>query len=565
MRQSKAGKRTPVVLLILILCLQTLFMLRYCNIKSGYFVDELWSYGLANSYYHAQIWEDGALDTTEIDPKMFEDYLVVNEGEEFTYDSVIYNQTHDSHPPLFYIVLHTISSFFPGEFSKWFGLLPNLVYFIISIVFLYKIAGLFTKDRLFPLVPVLMYGFSIAAVNSVTYIRMYMMLTMWCLMFAYFHLKTAIKERMTWKDLLLLGISTLGGVLTQYYFVIFACPWVLLYIVWLWKKKDGKEFIKYAGAGIIGCGIAVACYPAAVFNVTGSNAGHSASTFANLRDFSDWGENISTFLQQISSQMFGSMFWIVIGCCILAAALYVVTHVLWKVSLKRADGNEICRISVETNTQKQIWIWKMKREHIAAVMTGLATLFYFVIVAKISPWQSERYMTPILPLIVLLFCLFAYWVFKLWGVRGRKRFLTMVLVVAVIGGLTYFGEDPEYLYEDAGSHIAVSEEYSDVSCVYIYTTSYIMINNALELQNYEHLYQMYYGDIAEKMKAVAINGSELIVYADVVMDREEDEDGNRVLFPISECLKQVEEISGLQNSELLFTDEKVEVYRLYNE
>ena len=52
---------------------------------------------------------------------MFKDYLTVNKGEEFKLGSVIYNQTHDSHPPLFYLVLHLISSFFPGEFSKWFG------------------------------------------------------------------------------------------------------------------------------------------------------------------------------------------------------------------------------------------------------------------------------------------------------------------------------------------------------------------------------------------------------------------------------------------------------------
>lgn len=109
---KKANTKFVLVLIILV---QVLFMLWYCNMKSGYFVDEIWSYGLSNSYYHAQIWEDGALDKTEINPQMFNDYLVVNEGEEFSYGSVIYNQTHDSHPPLFYMVLHTVSSFFRGH------------------------------------------------------------------------------------------------------------------------------------------------------------------------------------------------------------------------------------------------------------------------------------------------------------------------------------------------------------------------------------------------------------------------------------------------------------------
>ena len=127
------------IIFICVLLIQIIFMIFYCDMKKGYFVDELWSYGLSNSYYHAQIWEDGALDNPEISPDMFKEYMTVNEGEAFKFGSVIYNQTHDSHPHLFYMVLHAISSCFPGQFSKWFGLIPNLLYYAVTIIFLYKI------------------------------------------------------------------------------------------------------------------------------------------------------------------------------------------------------------------------------------------------------------------------------------------------------------------------------------------------------------------------------------------------------------------------------------------
>ena len=129
------------IIFICVLLIQIIFMIFYCDMKKGYFVDELWSYGLSNSYYHAQIWEDGALDNPEISPDMFKEYMTVNEGEAFKFGSVIYNQTHDSHPPLFYMVLHAISSCFPGQFSKWFGLIPNLLYYAVTIIFLYKIGN----------------------------------------------------------------------------------------------------------------------------------------------------------------------------------------------------------------------------------------------------------------------------------------------------------------------------------------------------------------------------------------------------------------------------------------
>ena len=64
-------------------------MIFYCDMKKGYFVDELWSYGLSNSYYNAQIWEDGALDNPEISPDKFKEYMTVNEGVAFKFGSVI--------------------------------------------------------------------------------------------------------------------------------------------------------------------------------------------------------------------------------------------------------------------------------------------------------------------------------------------------------------------------------------------------------------------------------------------------------------------------------------------
>lgn len=49
--------------------------------------------------------------------------------------------------------------------------------------------------------------------------------------------------------------------------------------------------------------------------------------------------------------------------------------------------------------------------------------------------------------------------------------------------------------QEGENNIAISKEYTDTTCLYVYTTSYIMINEGLELQNYQRLYQMYYKDL----------------------------------------------------------------------
>ena len=144
---DRVEKTNIYIIFAVILFVQIVFMLYYCNMKQGFFVDEIWSYGLSNSYYHAQIWEDNGLDNVKIEPEIFKSYLTVNKGEEFSYGSVIYNQTHDAHPPLFYMVLHTISSFCPGEFSKWFGLIPNVIYFAIAMYLLLRVARCISKKN----------------------------------------------------------------------------------------------------------------------------------------------------------------------------------------------------------------------------------------------------------------------------------------------------------------------------------------------------------------------------------------------------------------------------------
>ena len=64
--QPADSKRKSRWLFFLVLFLQLLFAVFWCTQKSGYFVDELWSYGLANSYYKPYVYvgspvEDGCV------------------------------------------------------------------------------------------------------------------------------------------------------------------------------------------------------------------------------------------------------------------------------------------------------------------------------------------------------------------------------------------------------------------------------------------------------------------------------------------------------------------------
>lgn len=543
------------IVLVVLLLVQGVFMLWYGNMKSGYFVDEIWSYGLSNSYYHAQIWEDGALDETKVDTKMFEDYLVVNDGEEFSYGSVIYNQTHDSHPPLFYIVLHTISSFFPGEFNKWFGIIPNIFYFLVAQVFLYKIGKLFTQNKFFPLMALLLLGFNIAAVNMVTYIRMYMLMTTFALIFSYFHLKTILNKKIVVSDWIMLFVSVAGGMLTHYFFVIFAFPWVVIFLIWLISRKQWKYLAQYVFCGGFSGGAVCLFYPTYISNILGEREGHSSNMYNNLSNLSDWGDKIKFFYQTLSSQIFGNLLTPILYVCVGAVVFYVITHVLWKVNL--IYDEERYKICIRSNIKDYKVVWEIRREYYLIAATAFASVFYFLIVSKITTFLSDRYMMCVFPLLVELFCLLLYWIFKVWRVIGFKRITAMLICIVLIGGLTYFSNDPGYIYPEKKNNVEISRKYGKFPCLYLYTSSYMMINNALELVNYDDFYQMYYEDITVKYNKLDVK-DEMVLY----LDKDMNYNTNNDKMTLKECLHKVESLYGFDEHTQLYEDDKVVVYFL---
>ena len=78
-----------------------------------YHMDEICSYGLSNHQIHFPFKEGKYEYPKEI---FYKNYLVVNINSRFNYYKVWENQSKDVHPPMYYVFLHTIYSFFP---EKW--------------------------------------------------------------------------------------------------------------------------------------------------------------------------------------------------------------------------------------------------------------------------------------------------------------------------------------------------------------------------------------------------------------------------------------------------------------
>lgn len=179
-----------LTIIIAILCLVSLF---FVNQKEGWHCDEIYSYGGSNSEFDNQYWSYKQYDGTNklIKEEIVENrniveklkqlkYYFIDHPEErekyekavldelperrwrtaeeaqnyvkaqdnrFNYISVYYNQVLDVHPPLFYTLVHTVSSIFNNTFSKYIIFSINLVFFIGTCIFIWKILNLLRKEN----------------------------------------------------------------------------------------------------------------------------------------------------------------------------------------------------------------------------------------------------------------------------------------------------------------------------------------------------------------------------------------------------------------------------------
>ena len=133
--------------------------------------------------YKADVYEEPVWITD----RQFQDYVTVDQKDAFDYLSVYFNVKDDNHPPVHFMLLHTMSSVFRGTLSPWLGCSINLVCLGITLWLLLRLgrqlADVFSlegKGRQLGILAVLLYGMSTGALATVLLIRMYGLLSCLC-------------------------------------------------------------------------------------------------------------------------------------------------------------------------------------------------------------------------------------------------------------------------------------------------------------------------------------------------------------------------------------------------
>ncbi len=304
MKSKTKEKRCVVVLFAIVMIVQTMLLVYLGTQKEGWHIDEYYSYILSNSYdtdaisNAPEVWNDW------IDGENFYEFLTVENGERFAYKTVYQNNAKDAHPPLFYFLLHSLCSLFPGNFSPWIGMTMNIVIMLFSQFVFYKLCRELFGNSIWALIPIMIYGATPIFVNTTLFIRMYSMMTLFTVLLVWQHYRLITND----KNLLYIitcGVITFIGTFTQYYFAIFAFFLAIASCIFFLIKKELKQLFMYSASMLISVILVFIIFPAGITQITGSetnNIGNEVAT--NILNFSGWGSAIISMTKQALAGMF---------------------------------------------------------------------------------------------------------------------------------------------------------------------------------------------------------------------------------------------------------------------
>lgn len=165
----------------------------------------------------------------------------------FDYRQVWINQTHDTHPVLFYAVIHTMYSLFPYSESSLPALLPNLAYFLVSAWAVYDIVQQLTEKESYALIAAGCCLFNPVVLNTMQLVRMYCLAQMILTLFTDVCVRILKNESLhRMRNLISLGVLTALGALTHYYCYLYILLMCLLCLVHLLRSGRRKQIWHYA-------------------------------------------------------------------------------------------------------------------------------------------------------------------------------------------------------------------------------------------------------------------------------------------------------------------------------
>ena len=365
------------LLISLIIVIQTIIFIIVGINKSYIHMDEGYSLGLAN-YHRVEIQDENDFYNQWHSGEYYNDYLAVQQDEVGEFKQVYENQKNDVHPPIYYLLLRIAMGFSIGIYSKWPGIILNIIIFAFITIFMYLISKKIFEDDKKALIISFISSITMVSLTNVIYIRMYALSTLNILITTYLHFKLFDSEKLNIKLLIGIGVSALIGSLTHYYYLFFLAMLFIIFVVKYIKEHRIKELIWYFVTMAIAGTSSLVIFPYSINHMFFGYIGQGV--ISKLTDISQFIVGIASYLYKVNRFVFNNILIIIVIACIV---IYI------KYRKEKID---------------------IKNKYMKLII--LPTLFYFLIVSVASPWIELRY---IMPICSLIFVIVMYYLIKLLG------------------------------------------------------------------------------------------------------------------------------------------------------
>lgn len=437
------------ILLISLICIApSLYFM--CH-KTQFHVDEVWTYGLSNSTKgpYLYVWRTGIGDDSEptrfsseqttlldVEEKFFQQwhtgeefkqYITVQNGEQFQYSTVVYNQSCDVHPPLYYFIIHTICSLFPNTFSKWYAFIPNLLFMFGSLFLLYLIVIRLGLSKIKAVLIPLFWSLSRAGISDMVFLRMYMMLTFITLLYLYYCTKLYDDQRK--KYVFIIFLINLTGFLTQYYYYIFCFFSTAVFCLYFLYRRKIKFAIVYGCSVLCTVCLAILLFPAAINQIFRGAYTESASLQGkSIQGITAWIRiMLNDFVGSISNKYSFIYTSILFSVFVIMVILLMVKLLKHKIPF---DDIPLFLRSIFYARSTLFWL--------VLLITAL-TGSLLGIVSPIMPLYQDRYYFNILPILAIYFvdiiiCILSKMLYRVRRLDYRKLLISLVLIALIVSG-----------------------------------------------------------------------------------------------------------------------------------
>ena len=312
MEELIIDKKKAIKYLIIIILILIGIRVYFGYQKEDFFMDETFSYTLMNMKEGAGMVQTAPeFNNTWISGDKIKNMLTVSNDEILRYDTVYYNQTQDVHPPLYYFLLHTASVLSFGNFTKWTGIVLNIIIFIGICGVLYIIGKKIFKSTIWALVLVAIYGVSTGAIFSTIFIRMYELLILFVLLYLNKIIdilkKNIIEEKsISKKDIAQLIVIFVLGMCTHYHFIIISVIISAIYfVIMLCSKVKLTRILTYVLTNISGLIIYSIIYPSFYSHIFGTHRGTEST--GNLLNLNDYVERLKKTVEMFNTNIFADL------------------------------------------------------------------------------------------------------------------------------------------------------------------------------------------------------------------------------------------------------------------